>query len=105
MCHDASHIDGKMLKAEQRQRRRRLAGLGILAHQPAIAAYCKVTEEEKTTVINIILQQQVQSIANIVKQIVEPREAEAAVASNPEDMATRGVSAPGEATRPQGKSY
>ena len=55
--HEASHVGGKLFKAEHRQKLTRLAELGVRAHQPAIAAYCKVTAQERTTIINAILTQ------------------------------------------------
>ena len=38
MKHEASIEDGPLFKAEKRDKIRRLAGLGVLAHQPAITA-------------------------------------------------------------------
>ena len=64
VLHEASHADGKLFKAEQRQKLKRLADLGVLAHQPAIAAYCKATEQERTTITNAILAQKQAPAAN-----------------------------------------
>ena len=44
---EARHDDGMIFNLEQRQHLRRLAGLGLLAHHPAIAAYCNISEEQR----------------------------------------------------------
>ena len=44
---------------EQRQRLRRLADLGVEGHQPAIAAYVKMSEQEKERVALSIISQKV----------------------------------------------
>ena len=41
MNHEARKEDGALFEVEQREQLRRVAGLGISAHQLAIAAYCK----------------------------------------------------------------
>ena len=43
--------------ADNRPRLRRLGNLGINGHQPAIAAYCKMTRDEKGKVIDAIIKQ------------------------------------------------
>ena len=58
---------------------RRLPGLGTLAHQPAIAAYCKVTKQERDTIIESLLMQKVGSNPKMMKQFKEMREASAAM--------------------------
>ena len=60
--HEAKHDDAMIFKIEQRQHLRRLAGIGVPAHQPAIAAYCKITEEEREKVTLCILQQKLETI-------------------------------------------
>ena len=59
--HGAKHDDTMIFRVEQRQHLRRLAGLGVLAHQPAIAEYCKTTEEERGKMALCILQQKSES--------------------------------------------
>ena len=44
---------------DARNELRRLAKLGITGHQPAIAAYCQVNEEERQDTIEAILKQKV----------------------------------------------
>ena len=40
---------------------RRLASLAILAHQPVVAAYCKVTDNEREAIIESLVLQKVGS--------------------------------------------
>ena len=48
-----------MFNVENRKKLRRRAKLGILAHQPAVATYCRVTESERETIIENLLKQKV----------------------------------------------
>ena len=64
-----------MFRAESRVDLRRLAGLGTLAHQPAIDAYCSVTEHERNLIIESLLMQKVGSNPKAMKQYKEVREA------------------------------
>lgn len=57
--HEATHEDGLPFKAEKRDHIRRLADLGILAHQPAIVAYTHVTDIERDNGTRCILQQKI----------------------------------------------
>ena len=59
--HEASHEDGNLFKAEKRDELRRFADLGVLAHQLAIASYCKVSDVERVVIVESILQQKVRS--------------------------------------------
>ena len=49
---------------------RRLGNLAVNGHQPAIAAYCKLSEEEKEDVANAILKQKVANNAKADKQLL-----------------------------------
>ena len=60
---------------EKRQYLRRLAGLGIQGHQPAIAGHVKITEEEKEKVIKAIMQQKVGHSPSISKAYDDLRQA------------------------------
>ena len=71
MKHEASIEDGPFFKAEKRDKIRRLAGLGVLAHQPAIAAYCEVTDEEMENLTRCIMQQKTGSNAKVFKTVRE----------------------------------
>ena len=46
---------------EERSRLRRLAELGITGHQPAIAAYVQITQEERIMITQSIMMQKVGS--------------------------------------------
>ena len=56
---EANHEDGQVFRAEKMDQICRLADLGILAHQPAIAAYAQVTDIERDEVTRCILSQKV----------------------------------------------
>ena len=58
MRHEATKEDSSLFVAGKRQELRRLASLGLLGHQPAIAAYCQTTNEESDSIIGSILTQQ-----------------------------------------------
>ena len=49
---------------EGRQKLRRLAMIGIKGHQPAIAALCKMSEEEKSRIAQSLMKQQIGVGAN-----------------------------------------
>lgn len=70
---ETSRIDAKMFYAEKRHEIRRLANLGILGHQPAIAAYCQVDAQERDTIVRSILLQKAASTTNIVDAIIDHR--------------------------------
>ena len=61
MRHETAVDQSKSFHAGSKNRLRRFAKLGLLAHQPAIAAYCKVIEEERGVIIESLLQQKVGS--------------------------------------------
>ena len=44
---------------ENRSNLRRLNDLGIYGHQPAIKAYCQISQEEKATIVGHILKQKI----------------------------------------------
>ena len=71
MKHEASIEDGPLFKAEKRGNMRRLAGLGALAHQLAIAAYCEVTEEGRGNLTRCIVQQKTDANAKVYKFVDE----------------------------------
>ena len=73
--HEAHHNQSNRYKAESRSRLRRLANLGTLAHQPAIAAYCKVADSERETVIENLLMQKMGSNPKHMKIFKEIRKA------------------------------
>ena len=54
---EANHQQGDWFKTESRRKLRRLARLGILAYQPAVAAYCKVSDKERETITESLLTQ------------------------------------------------
>jgi len=45
--HEVKLAKGKWIRMENRANLRRLNDLGIYGHQPAIKAYCQISEEEK----------------------------------------------------------
>ena len=59
--HEANHQKGDRFKVESRNKLGKLADLGIGAHQPAVAAYCKVSDKERETFIGSLLTQKVGS--------------------------------------------
>ena len=67
MQREASPEDGALSKAEQRQQLTGLAGLGVLAHQPAFAAYCKTSEEKRLKITESLLVQKVGSNPKAMK--------------------------------------
>ena len=58
---------------ESRAKLRRLAPLGITGNQPAIAAFCKIDEMERRTIIEAILQQKVGANPKLQKAHIEFR--------------------------------
>ena len=64
----------KWFQADNRPSIRRLGNLGINGHQPAIAAYCKLTGSEKEEVANAIMKQKVANNPKAEKQLAEHRE-------------------------------
>ena len=56
---------------DSRAKLRRLAKLGVTGHQPAIAAYCRVTERERQAIIEAILKQKVGSNPKSTKAYME----------------------------------
>ena len=64
----------KWFQADNRPSLRRLGNLGIMGHQPAIAAYCKMTKEEKEKVTDAIMKQKVANNPKAEKQLAEHRE-------------------------------
>ena len=71
--HEANHQQGNGFKAESRSKLRRLANLGILAHQPAVVAYCKVSDIERETILESLLTPKVGSNPKIMKIFKEMR--------------------------------
>lgn len=71
MKREASIEDGPLFNAEKRDKVRKLAGLGVLAHQPAIAAYCEVTEEEMENLTRCIMQQKIGSRSKVSEIVHE----------------------------------
>ena len=57
--HDANEIQAGWFNMETRCQHRRLADLGVYGHQPAVAAYIKLSKEEKHAVTEAIMQQQI----------------------------------------------
>ena len=55
--HEANHQQGDWFKVASRSELRRLASLCIFAHQVAVVAYCKVSDEERETIIDSLLTQ------------------------------------------------
>ena len=70
--HEASRQDASMFVTGKRVVLRRLAGLGIFAHQPALGAHCKVViEDERDTIIESLLLQNVGSNPKTIEQYKE----------------------------------
>ena len=67
--------DSLLFKLEDRQFLRRLATLGILGRQPAIAAQCKITKEEEERVATSILLQKMGTTTKCIEIIEEARKA------------------------------
>ena len=59
MKHEAERKNTRWFLNDYRPQLRRLAKLGVAGHQPAFAAYCKVSEEERQATIEAILGQKV----------------------------------------------
>ena len=57
--HELGEEQKKMFRMESRAKLRRLAPLGIVGNQPAIAAFCKIDELEKKITTEAILQQKI----------------------------------------------
>ena len=83
--HETSDLDRMLFVVEERQHLRRLAGLGVLAHQPAIAGQCKITDEERLEVATRIVQQKVGIKPKTIKAVEDFLKHQAA---------TRGLMAP-----------
>lgn len=71
--HEANHQQGNWFKAEGRSKLRRLANPGILVHQQAVVAYCKVPDTERDTIIESLLTQKVGSNPKHMKIFKEMR--------------------------------
>ena len=86
MRREADSEQSKWFKAEGRNRLRRLAKLGIIGHQLAIVAYCKVSKEERDVIIENLLKQKVGSSPKTMKIFDDYKKAvdEAAVAVTPQ---------------------
>ena len=59
---------------ETRYYHRRLVPLGIHGNQPAIAAYCKVSEEEQAMITEALIQQKIGAASNLLKKIRESKD-------------------------------
>ena len=57
--HDATREVASWFEMARRQHLRRLAGLAVVGHQPAVAAYIELTKSEKQTIVEAILMQKV----------------------------------------------
>ena len=57
--HEVKQAKGRWIKMENRSNLRRLNDLGIFGHQPAIKAYCQISQEEKATIMEHILKQKI----------------------------------------------
>ena len=57
--HELNDEQTKIFQMEKRAQLRRLAPLGIEGNEPAVKAYCKITSQEKATIIEAIMQQKV----------------------------------------------
>ena len=55
MRREADSGQSKWFKAERRDKLRRLAKLGTVGHQPAIAAYCEVRKEGRDVIIESLV--------------------------------------------------
>ena len=73
--YETDHRQTEWFKAESRLHLRRITGLGTFAHQPAVVAYCKVTDDERKIIIENFLRQKVGSSPNSIKLYKEMREA------------------------------
>ena len=67
MRHEATDEQAKWFTMEARNKLRRLAKLGITAHQPGVAAYCKTSEEERLKITESLLIQKVGSSPKATK--------------------------------------
>ena len=56
--HEAEQSKANWFKADARANLRRLNDLEVSGHQPAIKAYCQMTKQEKTQVVEAIPKQQ-----------------------------------------------
>ena len=79
MRHEATEEQAKWFTMEARSKLRRLSKLGIIAHQPGVAAYCKTNEEERQVITESLLIQKVGSNPKSMKLYHElkARESEA----------------------------
>ena len=59
--HELDEHQKGMFLMDDRSKLRRLAKLGIQGHQPAIKAFCQISEEEKESIVQSLLQQKVGS--------------------------------------------
>ena len=72
--HDLDEREARWFTMETRSQHRRLADLGVYGHQPAIAAYIKMSGEEKQRIIEAIAQQKVGANPKSQKAIRELKE-------------------------------
>ena len=57
--HEVKMAKGRWIRMENRSNLRRLNDLGIFGHQPAIKAYCQISQEEKALIMEHILKQKI----------------------------------------------
>ena len=72
--HEAKLAKGKWIRMENRSNVIRLNDLGIYGHQPAIKAYCHMSNEEKATITEHILKQKIANNRKAEIILVEHRE-------------------------------
>lgn len=68
---EATRDEISMFKVDRRDELRRLADLGVLAHQPAIGAFCDTTDDERDTITRCIVQQRVGATPKALKTVEE----------------------------------
>lgn len=71
--HELPNDQSGLFRMENRSKLRRLAQLGVTGNQPAIAAYCKITEEETHTIEEAIMQQKIGSNGKNLKAYEEQK--------------------------------
>ena len=71
--HDANEQQASWFSMEARAQHKRLTDLGVYGHQPAVAAYVKMSEEEKTMITDAILQQKIGANPKSQKEYKELR--------------------------------
>ena len=77
--HEVAREQAPWFAMEGRQRFRRLAKLGVEGHQPVVAAYVKMSKEEKDNIVENIIMQKAGSNAKNIKgyqEFVERRNKE-----------------------------